>query len=323
MKESNEEANGRERMRELIRKTNAYQMIKNAEERLHHAYLFVFPDGVFLRAALQTFAELFGQDERQKRAIANGTFSDCLLFPEENKKFSVEDAERIAEESTLKPVEGDRKLFLIADFADATPQAQNKLLKILEEPPKGVYFLLGASVISPVLPTVLSRVEKMEISPFSSEETEGYLRRLYPQSPYIKEAAEASGGLPSRAEAMLADGFLSELSENAYTLLTAEEGKLPSLCRKTGETKNKRELLSLFRMILRDALFLKSGERENLLLPVFVEKSEKIAKKYDFSALFEGQTLLSEAEKDLKFNGVFSQTLELFLLRLRKSERIS
>lgn len=75
----------------------------------------------------------------------------------------MEDAERILEESALKPVEGNKKLFVAGDFAEATTQAQNKLLKLLEEPPEGVYFLLGATVSFSVLPTILSRTEKLEI----------------------------------------------------------------------------------------------------------------------------------------------------------------
>ncbi len=300
-------------MRKLIEQTSAYTLIKNAGENLHHAYLFLFPDPAFLREGLPYFAELFFPSPRAKEQVLCGGFADCVFLPEEDKKFSVENAERIAEEAALKPVEGDRKLFIVSDFSEATPQAQNKLLKILEEPPQGVYFLLGASVVAPVLPTVLSRVEKLEIPPFSGAQIAAYLRRVHPEAPFIKETAEASGGLPKKAEAMLDGGFLSELAQIAFTLLSAPLSRIPALARKHGETKYKKELLSLFRMILRDALMIKSGVGVGLLLPAEKQKTQSVANGYTFSALFEGQARLSAAEKELRFNAAFPQTLELFL----------
>lgn len=148
------------------------------ENRAGHTYLLVLDDPRNLRFALKEFAKLFffvseeGETAREIRIsdlIEKETFSDCIILPENGKKFSVEDAEKIQEESALKPVEGEKKLFVIGDFADATREAQNKLLKLLEEPPEGVYFLLGATVTYPVLPTVLSRVQKLEVPPVCVE----------------------------------------------------------------------------------------------------------------------------------------------------------
>lgn len=303
-------------MRKLIEQTSAYTLVQNAGEHIHHAYLLSFPDAEFLREALPYFAQLFFADERAKEQVLKGGFADCLFLPEQGEKFSVANAEQIAEEAVLKPVEGDRKLFLVADFADATPQAQNKLLKILEEPPTGVYFLLGASVLSPVLPTVLSRVEKLEIPPFTGAQIAAYLRRTHPEAPFIKETAEASGGLPKKAEAMLEGGFLSELANVATLLLTSPKQKIPALSRKYGETKYKKELVTLLRMILRDASVLKSGQDLPLLVPYAKEKSADVAGRYAFSALFDGQKELSRVEKDLRFNGAFAQALELFLIKM-------
>ena len=158
-------------MRRLLQSTRSYALLKaeKEENRLNHAYLLIFDDARNLKTALKEFAKIFFNEEGNPFAserifelIDAETFSDCLFFPAEGKKFSVEDAEKITEESALKPVEGNRKLFVVGDFAEATVQAQNKLLKLLEEPPAGVCFLLGATVTFPVLPTVLSRAEKLE-----------------------------------------------------------------------------------------------------------------------------------------------------------------
>lgn len=308
-------------MRTLLESTTAYKLIENANQKLHHAYLILFPDAVFLKNALPFFASLVLGEKAEKRILENA-YPDCVRLPEEDKKFSTADAETVEEEAFLKPIEGDRKLFLINDFSEATPQAQNKLLKILEEPPEGVYFILGASLETAILPTVLSRVERLELQPFSSEQIEAYLKRNHPDLPFIKEAAEASGGLPSRAEELLTGGFLSELSQIAFQLLSEKKEKIPALSKKYGETKRKKELLSLLGSFLRDALVIKS-EREKgvvggeLLLPAQKNRSEALSNEFSFFALFQGLSALSKAEKNLRFNAAFSQTLELTLLALR------
>jgi DNA polymerase-3 subunit delta' len=95
---------------------------------------------------------------------------DLKIYPKKDSKLSVADANEIIDDSALKPVEGDKKLYIISDFDTTAPLFQNKLLKILEEPPEGVYFLLGASSLSPILSTIRSRVKLLEIQPFSDEQ---------------------------------------------------------------------------------------------------------------------------------------------------------
>ena len=144
-------------MQELFQSCKAYRLIKTeyTENKLSHAYLLVLDDARNLRFALKTFAKIFFCGDKPQNEIArieklidNESFSDCLIFPaEKDKKIKVEDAEKILEESLLTPVEVDKKLFVIGDFAEANVQTQNKLLTLLEEPPKGVYFLLEIQAI--------------------------------------------------------------------------------------------------------------------------------------------------------------------------------
>ena len=177
-------------MEQLLKTTGAYQLIKNEGKSngFSHAYLLLFDDARNLRTALKTFAKvLFNceneRNEKEKRIsqlINAESFCDCLCYPaEKGKKLLVEDAEKILEESTLAPVEGDKKVFIVGDFAEANAQTQNKLLKLLEEPPKGVIFLLGATSSFSVLTTVLSRTKKLEILSFDTPSIVEYLRRTY------------------------------------------------------------------------------------------------------------------------------------------------
>ena len=245
-----------------------------------------------------------------------------MFYPQTEKKFAVEDAERLGEECLLQPVEGDRKLFIIIDFADANIPSQNKLLKLLEQPPEGVIFLLCATSVYPILPTVLSRVEKLEIPSFSVENVAACLRREYGQKysdDDIALCAAASSGVVGTAQNMLEGGGYKTLLDDAFSLACATPDKLPLLVRKIGETKHKKELLSLLRIIYRDALVYKMGQP--LLLRSEQVRTQTLANLRGVSALLFAQEGLIAAERELAFNAVFAQYIETFLSAVLQKDK--
>lgn len=290
-------------------------------ECFSHAYLLVFEDARNLREALKTFAKLFfNADETENRVaglIDTESFSDCLFFPENGKKFVVEDAEKLAEESLLRPVEGEKKAFVVGDFAEATPAAQNKLLKLLEEPPAGVVFLLGATTAFPVLPTVLSRVKTLEIPPFEPKEIAACLARIYKTDKYTADdfslCAFVSGGVLGNAQNMLEGGAYRQMLEDTFALCGGGVSTLPALVKRLGDTKRKKELLSLLGTVYRDALLIKTGQEKYLLLQGETARLKALAQGYTLSALVKAQELISKAEREVFFNAYFPQCLEVLL----------
>ena len=315
-------------MQTLLKNTQAYTLLKTEaeENRFGHAYLLTFQDGRNLRRALKEFAKLFFHgDQRISNLIDTESFSDCLFFPAEGKKLAVDDAETIREESTLSPVEGERKLFVVGDFAEANTQTQNKLLKLLEEPPKGVIFLLGATSVFPVLTTVLSRTKRLELLPFSTDDTTDCLERIYGDK-YPREALElcaaTSDGNVGEAQNMLEGGQYRTLLESAFELALSAPAGLPLAVKKIGETKHQKELIALLRLIFRDALLMKTGQsQKHLLLRGERERVTQTAKKYASVALIYAQEALAEAEKQVRFNAVFAQCIELCLAKIQRKNK--
>ena len=323
-------------MQTLLQATKAYTLLENEgkENRFSHAYLLTLNDRKNLRLALKTFALLFFDcakaDTPEKKRIAERikaeNFSDCLFFPNEDKKLTVEDAEKIQEESTLNPIEAEKKLFVIGDFSDATPQFQNKLLKLLEEPPKNVYFLLGASTAFSVLSTVLSRTKKLEIQPFSPEQITQVLVRLYgntQEKSYLLVCAATANGSVGEAQDIIEGGFYKNLKETAFSLVLCPLSKLPSLTKQIGETRHQKELLSMLRLIYRDALILKTQVRNlngKLFLTNEKENLLKVSEKYPVSALLYAQEAITLAEKQVKFNAVFPQCIEICISNIRNKK---
>ena len=327
-------------MRQLLQTTEAYRrLLRQAQNgNLKHDYLLVFDDGKYLPLALKTFAKIFfgayeneygefnSSEERRIATLIDGDkYADCSCYPRDGKRLTAEEAVEIVESCAVKPVEGQTKVFLIDKFDEALAPAQNKLLKMLEEPPEGVVFLLGARKEYSVLTTVLSRTEKLEIRPFPIEAVTACLTRTF-QDGYthseLTVCAAASGGSVGTAENYLYGGLYEKLSSAAFSLALADEKDLPALVKENGETKYKKELLALLSILFRDALVLKTADRgikeSALLLASEKKRLGQVRDKYTLHALVAAQELIAEAEKQIKFNAYFPQCLEMCVLQIIK-----
>ena len=109
----------------------------------------------------------------------------------------------------VSSVEGGRKTFVIHGADRMTAQAQNKLLKILEEPPKNVVFVLSVNNLSSMLTTIKSRVKKIQLDFFKDEDIYNELLHFTDDKEKAKVAAICAEGEISKAVDLLTnDGYL-------------------------------------------------------------------------------------------------------------------
>lgn len=294
-------------MERLLKGTAAYKILAgdSAKKRLSHAYLLLFSDGVNLRAALKLFAaELFGARRGTPLydRIMNESYSDLKIYPDEGKKIAVEGIGDIIEDAALKPTEGDKKLYVLCDFDSASTLVQNKLLKSLEEPTEGIYFLLGATTAAPICDTVLSRVKKLEIAPFSESDIFDALERAG-NNPLNGEAATAADGCLGTAQSIVFGGWFKEVKETATKACSATSvDAIARICAECGETKYKKELLAEMQRQYFSALTAGGDLAKKLAEPALTYALEK----------------LNGANADLKFNAHFAALMYDFLLGVAK-----
>ncbi|MCC7386457.1 MAG: DNA polymerase III subunit delta' [Deltaproteobacteria bacterium] len=147
-----------------------------AQGRLHHALLFSGPDGVGKFACAKLLAQIVqcsGGDSTSAcgrcpgcTKITTAGHADVLILEPDDKDSIKVDAIREATQALyLKPIEGRFRLLLIRDADRMNPQAQNALLKTLEEPPGEAHLILTTSRPDAVLPTVRSRCSKVPFHP--------------------------------------------------------------------------------------------------------------------------------------------------------------
>ncbi len=289
---------------------------------MSNTYLLLFNDESNLRTALKTFAGVFFDDTPQtQERIRREIHPDCLIFPDAGKSPDKEMTERVIEESYLSPTEGGKKLFVLDNMHKANATAQNKLLKILEEPPKNVYFLLGATTSFPLLSTVLSRAEKLEIPPFTDEQIEETFNRKYPDRRQENRAyAQAADGVVGRAEKLLLGGKYDELTRLALNCIEATHAQIPATTRALNAVLDKGEFVALVKRFYRDILFLKTGQD-------YVKDIENGARLQALAKTLKTKTLvfaldtLTEAEKQLTFNANLCQCMEVALYKIYKENQ--
>ena len=277
--------------------------------------LIVFPDAKYLRALLKECAKAFFGigDGRRCALIDEEIFADCLILPKEGGKLTVDDCSRIIDESLLHPVEADKRLFVLDAFDTASQLVQNKLLKILEEPPQGVYFLLGVSSEGAVLPTVMSRMRKISVPPFTEEEVLAALQRGYARDEALTVAAAASGGVYSLAEELLSGGENFRIAERLF------EGRdLEALSREVADKKDRGALFAALALTARDLLLYKTGQGQYASLKG--EAVQSLAADYPEGALLAAARFIQSAEREVQFNASMRQCLYTLGLRIQEEK---
>ena len=88
-----------------------------------------------------------------------------LLYFEQSEKLGVEQAKQIRQFLSIKPYQAKGRVVVLEEAGNLTVEAQNALLKTLEEPPEETILLLGADSEDKFLPTILSRCEIITLQP--------------------------------------------------------------------------------------------------------------------------------------------------------------
>ncbi len=135
---------------------------------------------------------------------------------------SVDAIRKIRADCYIKPNEAPNKVYILADCDKMLQPAQNAFLKVLEEPPENVIFIMTTASASSLLQTVRSRSRILTLFVPDSEEAAVFLTKSFPdKSPEeIKECVEAGGGNIGMAKIAL-EGKSEEARQLARNIIEA------------------------------------------------------------------------------------------------------
>ena len=220
---------------------------------------------------------------------ADGNQPDLITWTHEKPKtFSVEDARRLAQDVQIRPFSSARKVYLIPDAHLMNTEAQNTLLKTLEEPPEYVVLLLLTDSADRMLETIRSRCVLIDI------ESSG---RVIP---------EDALSLAMRILLNIRDMTLPEILE-AVRELTAYKLTIG-------------DILDLFTSWYRDILYFKASDDANgILHEEYVQEIRSAAAFASYEGIQAVLTALRTARIRLEANVSFELTMELLLLTMKEN----
>jgi DNA polymerase-3 subunit delta' len=171
---------GHQRQLELLRSAMA-------KGRLHHAYLFLGPDGVGKRTVAAGLAKAIhcveaDQDYCERcvncTRITNGNHPDVRLIEPalDKKEISIQQIRELQHELSYRSFSGKRKIVIIDRAILLNLSAQNALLKTLEEPPLDALIILIATNAGGLLPTLRSRCLRLSFAPLASTQVRAFLQ---------------------------------------------------------------------------------------------------------------------------------------------------
>lgn len=154
-------------MIEAIKNTNLYNSL-GLNKNLSQAYIFYSNDKILNNNIALLFAKSLLCENKTAcghcdfcKQFDNLSNPDLMIINQDSIK--VEDANKIISKLATKPISNKYKIFVILNAENMNETAQNKLLKSFEEPNENNIFILSASKIDKVLPTILSRLKKIYV----------------------------------------------------------------------------------------------------------------------------------------------------------------
>ena len=307
-----------------------------ASDRIAGAYLFYGPEGVGKETVARYFAQLIlCQQEAQPgsppvtgkrqvcgtclacRKVDSGNHPDLQFIRPEGSLLKIGQIRELQKQIIYEPLEASRKIYILADTERMNPEAENCLLKTLEEPPAASVLILLTSNIQALLPTTRSRCQILQFHPMPTQALAEILVNKFSVAPdQATTLAIAADGAIGKALTQLEKGDI--LNESVPEIL--KETNLLAAFKLAENFKDNPETLSELVTWYRDLLFLQQGAPSELIAHVHsLDELRAIVPRYSRLRIQQAiQTIFDTKSLIENTNTNATLALEVMCLKLLK-----
>ncbi len=307
-----------------------------ANKKVSQAYIFTGEDGSGKRMIAEIFAktllcEAHGEEPCNKckscLQVEGGNQPDLIYITHEKASIGVDEIRiQLNNDILIKPYSSPYKIYIIDEAEKMTEQAQNALLKTIEEPPAYAIILLLTTSLGKLLPTIQSRCVNLELRVVPEKDIKEYLMEKQQIPDYLAEisAAFSRGNVGRAIKYASSEDFIQSKDAIVHVLRHIDEMELYEIMDALKEfSAHKLEIedyIDLMLLWYRDVLLFKATNDPNCLL----YKSEvryitKQASKSDYEGIEAVIKAMDKAKIRLKANVNFEVAIELMLLSIKEN----
>ncbi len=309
-------------------------------ESFSHAYIFDGEKGMGKLFLAKEFAKMiFCSDKAVKDGKFEGYCGKCttckqtdsgnnpdIIYVEPDKPttISVEEIRsKVVSTAEIFPY-GRYKIYIIKEAEKMNEQAQNALLKTIEEPPEYVIIILLTANKNRLLPTIRSRCVTLDIKPISQDVIKNYLLEEFKVVDYVADmAAKFSAGNVGRAvRYALSDDFTDMKNQVVKILRNLDKesisNEIESIMRLEDYQKEINDCIELMILWFRDLLVLKATGDANRLLfkDEYKTLKEQIVKR-EYSTIEKAIEAMEKTKLRLNAHVKFDAAIEIMLMYMR------
>ena len=326
--------------KDVVGHKNIIKYISSAvqADAVSHAYILNGERGSGKRLLANLFAMSLQCQNRAEDGEACGKCQSCKqaqsgnqpdiikVTHEKPNTISVDDIRtQINNDIVIKPYSSKYKIYIIPEADLMSAQAQNALLKTIEEPPEYAVIMLLTSNIDSLLPTIRSRCVRLDLKVVDDSLVKEYLMEHLHVPDYQAEidASFAQGSIGRAKEAATSQEF-AEMTQNALRILkyanTMEVYELSDAIKSLSEDKqNINDYLDIFQFWFRDVLMFKATQEiDNLVFKQEINFIREQAKQRSYENLENILDSIQKTKVRLKANVNFDLAFELLFLTIRE-----
>ncbi len=262
-----------------------------------------------------------------KQALSQNQPDIIRVGHEKPNTISVDDIRaQINNDVAIKPYSSPYKIYIVNEAEKMTTQAQNAILKTLEEPPEYAVILLLTSNVNALLPTILSRCVVLNMKPVADKLVRKFLMEELQVPDYKADVCVAfARGNIGKAKALASSEDFENVKNEALSLLKyiqdMELHEIVAAIKKIGEYKLEiNDYFDIMAIWYRDVLLFKATKDANHL--VFREELgalRKCAQRSSYEGIETVINALDTAKRRLDANVNFDLVMELLLLTIQEN----